>query len=99
MKKSTGWHATRTELLLAITLLAFTSSARGQALAPTPFLPLSLAEMPATDPAVAGDVTVKGQDLSLSQDTGDTFDTFDSHLNGAFLLHFEAERKRVGLLL
>ncbi len=50
-------------------------------------------------PSVDGNMTVKGRELSLDQDTGDTIDALDSHINGAFLMHFEAQKSRVGLLL
>jgi opacity protein-like surface antigen len=50
-------------------------------------------------PAVDGDVTVRGRAISVDQDTSDVVDLFDSHLNGAFALHFEAERDRFGMLV
>jgi hypothetical protein len=105
MKRSTGSHATRIEFLLAIALFAVTSSAWGQTPATAPSQAVAddrwefRVSVPLWLPAVDGDVTVRGNDLSMSQDTGDTFDTFDSHLNGAFLLHFEAERNRLGALV
>jgi hypothetical protein len=49
--------------------------------------------------AVDGDVTIRGQKLSVDQDTSDVVDLFDSHLNGAFALHLEAQKNRFGMLL
>jgi hypothetical protein len=49
---------------------------------------------------VDGDVVVRGNELSADQDTGDDVDElFDSRLNGALALHFEAGKGRAGLLL
>jgi hypothetical protein len=49
---------------------------------------------------VDGDLNVRGNDLDSDQDTADDVDEFlDSELNGAFALHFEAERNRFGLLV
>jgi hypothetical protein len=48
-------------------------------------------------PALNGDLTIKGRELSPDQDTGDVYDSFDSHFNGAFALHADAELGRFGL--
>ena len=104
-----------TRFLIALAVFAFTSAVWGQAPATEPAAAAAqpAAVQPTDDadrwtfkvsiplwlPAVDGDVTVRGRDLSMDQDTGDTFDTFDSHLNGAFLLHLEAERNRTGAFL
>jgi hypothetical protein len=49
---------------------------------------------------VDGDVVVRGNDFSADQDTADDVDElFDSRLNGALALHFEAGKGRAGLLL
>ena len=49
---------------------------------------------------VDGDLTVNGNDFSADEDTADDVDEFlDSGLNGAFAMHFEAERNRFGLLV
>jgi hypothetical protein len=49
---------------------------------------------------VEGDVVVHGHDLDVDQDTADDVDElFDSRLNAAMALHFEAAKSRFGLLL
>ena len=48
--------------LLTIAFPAVTSSVWGQALAPAPFAPMSLAETPATDPAADTSQPVVGDD-------------------------------------
>jgi hypothetical protein len=49
---------------------------------------------------VDGGLTVRGEEVSGDQDTGDDVDElFDSRLNGAMALHFEAQKSRFGLLL
>jgi len=50
-------------------------------------------------PAVEGDIKVHGHQISVSQDTSDSVDLFDSNLNGAFALHFEAAKGRFGLFV
>jgi hypothetical protein len=48
---------------------------------------------------VNGDLVVRGADLDADQDAADDVDEFlDSELNGAFALHFEAEKQRFGML-
>jgi opacity protein-like surface antigen len=56
---------------------------------------LSLA-IPVWLPALDGDLVVRGREASPSQGTGDVF---DSHVNAAFVVHFEAEKARFGFLL
>jgi hypothetical protein len=49
---------------------------------------------------VDGNLIVGDQELSGDQDTADDVDEFlDSELNGAFALHFEAEKRRFGVFL
>jgi len=49
---------------------------------------------------VDGDLNVRGHKISGDQDTADDVDElFDSRLNGAMALHFEAQKSRFGLLL
>src|SRR4051812_3338925 len=50
-------------------------------------------------PGIDGDLTVRGRELSINQDTGDVVDLFDSHVNGAFAAHVEAANGPAGLLV
>jgi len=50
-------------------------------------------------PGVDGDVKVRGRDVDISQGTDDVVDLFDTHINGAFALHFEAAKGPIGLLV
>src|SRR6476646_7679972 len=43
-------------------------------------------------PAISGDVTIRGRKLSPDQDTSDSFDVIENHINFAFVGHFEARQ-------
>ncbi|MEZ0266152.1 MAG: hypothetical protein ACAI43_15590 [Phycisphaerae bacterium] len=50
-------------------------------------------------PTVDGDLTIRGRELDLSQDVGDSLDVFTGHVNAVLPIHVEARRDRVGVLL
>jgi hypothetical protein len=45
-------------------------------------------------PAISGNLTVRGRTLQPDQDTSDSFDVIENHINFAFVGHFEARKNR-----
>src|SRR5687768_17355270 len=101
---SSAWGQTLTPLSLAPLPTAEASADLVAETSPQPITDenhwkLSLS-IPIWLAGVDGDLTVAGQTLSGDQDTADDVDElFDSRLNAAMAVHFEAQKSRFGLLL
>ena len=52
--------------------------------------------IPVWVPGIGGDLAIKGREFSPDQDTGDTIDVLDTHLNAGAALHLEAHKGRLG---